>query len=238
MPTTRPQRRQDADACREQLAADGIEYEIRLHRVGELVVAVRLLGTELNTEAALLLGRGGGHHARAEVARDLDRRRADAAGARVDEHRLARLEAHLARDGNPGREKREQERGALRERRALGQREEPLLVHRNLLRIASAGEQGDDASAVRRLAGDLHARRRRQRRCLRIVPLAYEDVEKVHSRGTNMQQGLSPGHVGLGHVANSQLLRPTGLLDHDRLHCGPRTICVQRADASSTPSAS
>ena len=114
----RAQRRQDADTRREELAADGIEHEIRLHRVGELVVAVRLLGTELHAEAALLLGRGGGHHARAEVARDLDGRRAHAAGAGVDEHSLAGLEAHLARDGNPGREEGEQERGALRERRA------------------------------------------------------------------------------------------------------------------------
>ena len=128
--------------------------------------------------------------------------------------------------------------GALCERRALGQREQPLRVHRNLLRIAAAGEQGDDAAAVRRLAGGLHARRRRQRRRLRIVPLADEDVEKVHSRGTNTQQGLSLGHVRIGHVAYSQLLRPTGLLDDDCLHSALLTICVQRADASSAPSAS
>ena len=107
-----------------------------------------------------------------------------------------------------------------------------------LLRVAPACEQRHDATAVLGLAGDLDAGNRRQLRRLRVVPLPDEKVEKIHARGANMEQGLSLGHVRNGHVLKSQLLWPTGLLDDDRLHAALLTICVQRADASSTPSAS
>jgi hypothetical protein len=79
---------------------------------------------------------------------------------------------------------------------------------------------------------------RRQVGRLRVVPSPDEDVDEVHARGTNMYQRLSLGHVRIGQVLKLQRLWAAGLLDHDRLHEASRTICVQRAAASSTRSAS
>ena len=220
------------------VAANRVHDDVRSDCLGELVVAERLLGALLETEAPLLLGRRGGDDARAEVPRALDGRRADAARAGVHEHGLPRLESYLARQRDPGGEEREQERRALREGRALGQREQSLIVDRDALRVAAAGEQRHDATAVLGLAGDLDAGDRRQLRRLRVVPLADEKVEKIHARGANMEQGLSLGHVRIGHVLKGQLLWSTGLLDDDCFHAALLTICVQRADASSTRSAS
>ncbi len=191
---------------------------IRAHRLGELVVAERLFGSVLEAEPPLLLGRRGRDDPRAEVPRALDGRRAHAAGAGVHEHGLSRLEPHLARQRDPGREEREQERCALGERSAVRQRKQPLRVDRDLLCVAAAREQRHDAPAVLGLAGDLDAGDRRQLRRLRVVPLPDEEVEKIHARGTNMEQGLSLGHVRIGHVLKRQLLGTARLLDDDRLH--------------------
>ena len=113
-----------------------------------------------------------------------------------------------------------------------------VVVDRDALGVPAAGEERDDAPAVLGLARHLDAGDRRQLGRLRVVPLPHEQVEKVDSRGTNMQQGLSLGHVRIRHVLEGQLLGPPCLLDDDGFHEGLRTICVQRADASRVPSAS
>jgi len=123
-------------------------------------------------------------------------------------------------------------------RRAVGEREEAVLVDGGALRVAAARQQRDDATAVFRLSGHLDAGDRRQLGSLCVVPLPDEDVEKVHTRGTDAYRGLTLGHVWIGHIAELEHLRATRLLDDDRLHGMLRTICVQRAEARSTRSAS
>ncbi len=99
-----------------------------------------------------------------------------------------------------------------------GQREEPRLVHGDPLRVAAARQQGDDAAAVLRLPGHLCAEDRRQRRRLRVGALADQEIQKIHTRGTNVYQGLSPGQVRFGYVLKDELLGAAGLGEDDRLH--------------------
>ena len=232
----RAERREDGDARREEVAADWVHDDVRAHRLGELVVAERLFGALLEAESPLLLGRRGRDDSRAEVPRALDGRGTHTTGAGMHEHRLSGLESYLARQRDPGREEREQERRALRERRALGQRKQPLGVDRDTLRVAAACQQRHDAAAVLGLAGDLHAGDRRQLRRLRVVPLPDEEVEKIHARGANMEQGLSLGHVRIGHVLKRQLLGAARLLDDDRLHAAlRRSACSEPTRAARPP---
>ncbi len=156
----------------------------------------------------------------------------------MDEHGLTGLEPHLPRQRDPRREKRQEERRTVGKRGALRQRYQPLRVDRHLLRVAPAGQQRHHAASVLCLARRLGAGNGRELRRLRVVALPDEEVEKIDARGTNAQQGLSLGHVGVGHVLQGQHLGPAGLLDDDCLHSALLTIWVQRADASSTPSVS
>ena len=81
-----------AIALREELAADRVDDHVGLEVVGQLVVDVRLGCAELAAHVELLRRADRGDHPRAERARELDRRRADAARGRVHEHRRPRVE--------------------------------------------------------------------------------------------------------------------------------------------------
>ena len=74
---------------------------------------------------ALLRGAGGGEDLRAEVACDLDRGQADAAGGRVDEDALSRLQPGQLHERDVRRDERDRHGGRLLEieRRRLGQDE-------------------------------------------------------------------------------------------------------------------
>src|SRR4051794_36840316 len=111
----RAERVQRLQRVGEDGAADRVEDVVDLDRRRELVVAVGLLRAELERDLLLLRTAGGGHDTRAEVPRALDRRRADAAGRRVHEHRLALLYPRLARQRDPRGQVGQQEGRALGE---------------------------------------------------------------------------------------------------------------------------
>ena len=75
---------------------------------------------------------GGREHLRAEVARDLQRRHADATGRRVNQQRLAALQAGKIDERVIGRQEHDRHRRRLHERPILGDRNDQLAVgHRD-----------------------------------------------------------------------------------------------------------
>ena len=96
--TRRPSTASSIEVARHVLAADHVENHVdaaaagqiadRGHEIG-LAIVDRALGAEPLARRALLRRAGGREDARAERARQLDRRRADAARSAVDERRLA-----------------------------------------------------------------------------------------------------------------------------------------------------
>ena len=134
------ERLEPRDRRLEQVAADRVDDDVDAQVLGDLVVEIRLGGAELAAEVELLRRAGRRDDLRAERPRDLDRRRADAAGGGVDEHRRAVAQHDLPRERDVRGEEGEQERRALGERRVLGQRHERALVDRRELGVtAGAG---------------------------------------------------------------------------------------------------
>jgi len=76
-----------------RVAAEGVEDHVEVAELGDGVGGVvdRLVGAEAAQEVEVA-GAGGGEDVGAEVLGDLDRQRADAAGAGVDQHALAALQ--------------------------------------------------------------------------------------------------------------------------------------------------
>ena len=210
----RPERVHHADAPREDVAADRVEHDVGLHGVRELVVAVRLRRSEAPRQLPLLLRRGGRDDPGPEEAGDLDRGAADAAGARVDEHRRAGPDAHVV-ERHPRRQEGHQERGALLERCPVREREHPVGVDFRALGVAATGvaEERHHAASVE-LARDLGAGRGRQRRRLRVAALAHEHVEEVHPGGAH-RDGVA---VRLGHLLDAQQVGVARLAEDDRSH--------------------
>ena len=76
---------------------------------------------------------------------ELDRRHADPAGRRVDQHPLARLHVAEVAQHEDRRQVVHRDRRALLERQAVGQREHLRGRHRHGLRVAAEPREGDDA---------------------------------------------------------------------------------------------
>ena len=174
------ERTEPPDGGFEQLAADGIDDDVDPQVVRDLVVDVRLLGAELAAEIELLRRADRGDDARAERARDLDRRGADAAGRRVHEHRRAVLAAHLPRQRDVRGEEREEERRALGERRA--RRAAARARARSTAASSAYAPPRDErhhARPVLELARELDAEHRRELRHLRVAAAPDQDVEEV-----------------------------------------------------------
>ena len=106
---------------------------------------------------------------------------------------------------------------ALLERRALRQVEQPVLVDGGALGVAAAvgADEADHAAPVGGLARDLAARHERERRRLRVPPLADEDVGVVDAGGADVDDDLAVARLGLGHVAQ---LESALLVEDDRRH--------------------
>ena len=83
------------------------------HEIG-LAVVDALLGAERFARRALLRAARGGEHARAAGARQLNRRRADAARSAMNQDRLARPQPPALEHVRPDRERRLRERGGVR----------------------------------------------------------------------------------------------------------------------------
>ena len=118
-PAIRPQDRQ---ALGDRLAGQRIEHDVDALaiRVGENLLgerrrpaAVDVLHAERPQEFALLVAAGRGENFRAEMLRDLNRRQADAAGARVDQQPLARLHLRQPHQAVVGREERDRNRAGF-----------------------------------------------------------------------------------------------------------------------------
>ena len=124
------ERAQQSDRIGEELPADRIEDDVDRLDLGQPLVGHRLPRAERERELELLSRAGRRDDLGAELARDDDRRGADATCGRVDENPRAGMNHHLPRQRDPGRQIRHQERGALLERRPVRQVEEPLLVER------------------------------------------------------------------------------------------------------------
>ena len=115
-----PLRADESSTPIERIDPDGIEHDVHSQVFGDLVVDVRLVGAELAAEDVLLLRADRRDDPRAESARHLDRRGADAARGGVHEHRVAVMQPHLPREWDVHGEEREQERGAFGEARPSG----------------------------------------------------------------------------------------------------------------------
>ena len=146
-----------------------------------------------------------------QCADDLDGGRADRARGSGDQHARAERDAHELRQRNPRREEGHREGSPLGEARRGRQREEPARVDRDALCVAApfAANEAHDALAVE-LACDLGAEHRRELRHLRVHPAADEDVREVDPRRAHLDDGLTVGGLGLGHLLDDELL---GLAD-------------------------
>ena len=173
----------------------------------QLVVDVRLLGAELAAHVELLRRADCRDHAGAERARDLDRRRADAARARVHEHRRAAANAHLPRERDVRGEERQQERRALGEARAVGQQHDLRAVDRGELCVAAAARrERHHARSVLELARDLGAEHGGQLRHLRIAAAPDEHVGEVDPGRAHAHEHLPVVGRRVGNV--DELERP------------------------------
>jgi hypothetical protein len=146
------------EVARQIVAADHVEHDIdaaaagdALHLLDEILrpVVDRVRGADLERAGAFLVRAGGDDHGQAEQLAEQDRRRADAAGAAVDQHRLARPRiAALEQVGPDGEEGLGQRRrfdhlSAARHGQALARRRGAIFG------IAAAGDERADGCPIR-----------------------------------------------------------------------------------------
>ena len=116
---------------------------------------------------------------------------AGAAGSRLDDQRLARLD--------PGAAPHQRHRGqALQQQRRgpvvvdlVGDRDQQRLGHGDLLGVAAAAEQRRDAAAVRRTPADLGARDQRQRLLGQVVVAGRVGVGEVDPAARDLDHDLA-----------------------------------------------
>src|SRR5918995_1493023 len=235
----RPEGVQDAKALREDLAADRVENDVGSDLLGELVVAESLVLPLLQCDRPLLLRARGRHHAGTQMLRDLDSRRTDTARARMNQHDRSITDPNLPRKRNPRSQVRQQEPGALFERRTLRQRHDQALVHGDRLRVAAASGERHHAASVC-LASDLRAGDRRQLRGLRVAPLPHEHVGEIDPGCANAHDELTGSRLGVGHLLEPEPVRRAGLAENDCFHGRPTKTpapATWRTSAPGAPSA-
>ena len=150
--TSRPPRREEADVPPEGRAADRVEDEAdrRPSRTAPRSASAKSRAVVSTTRSAPSAASARPSPAERTVAttarprclRELDRRRADARGGRVDEDGLARGEGALAEEVQVRREPRFRDRRGLLERQAFGDRHQHPARDRDPLGVAAAGEGG------------------------------------------------------------------------------------------------
>ena len=231
-----------------------VEHEIDTLSIGEIADGAREIrravidsagSAELLAHAALLVGAGRSEHPDPAAGRELDRRRADAAGTAVEERGLPRRETPAIEDVRPHREER------------LGKRRRGGQVHsawnRQALHgwcdtargVATTADQGTDEIAGVP-AGDLVAQcddltrhfqawqvtRPRRRR---VQPLPLHDVRAVDARRGDANQDFSPARRRIRTFDRSQDIRCARRADLDRNHF--RSPDGSRGDDSSCSNA-
>ena len=175
----------------------------------------RLDRSESAARLALLVRPGGRICGRSECARELDRGRADPAGAAVDQHPLARPEAAAVEQVRPDGEVGLRDRGCGRRVHAGWHRQALPRRSRAVLGVPAAGDQRADAvpgppSPARRRfrhrSGHLEAGQVGRPGRRRILPQPLHQIGAVHARRFDLDQDfvrlqLRHGAVdGLQHV--------------------------------------
>ena len=113
----------------------------------------------------------------------------------MHEHRRRRRDTHLVVKRDVRREVGGEERGTGGERGVVGQRERPLRVDLDALRIAAGCARQREHTLAVELAGDLVAEHVRKLGRLRIETAANEDVGEVDAGRAHLDdasRGLGP----------------------------------------------
>ena len=238
---------QRAQAVREAVAADGIEHDVDtaarelLRRVLPVAVGAQdLVGARLARDLLLLVGRDDRERARPEPLRHLQRRRPDAAGRAVHEHRLALGQAPAQLQREVRRVVVEDQPGALRVVELVRERERELrLRQRDLGEPAEHAERGHAVAlahrrALRRAphdARDLAARHERQVRLDLVLAARLQHLGERDAGGVDVDHDALA--VRLRHFCELQRLRAAELDDLDRPHgatpYGPASASWQEA---------
>jgi len=112
-------------------------------------------------------------------------------GCGVHEDRPLLLEAHLPRQRDIRGEEREDEAGALGERRAVRERYERSARHGGELGVRAPGNHRHHPGPVLELSRELHAEHGRQLRHLRIAAAPDQDVEEVDPGRAHAHESLA-----------------------------------------------
>ena len=196
-------------------------------------------GAKVSRRLALLLAPRRRQDPRAERARQLDRGRADAAGAAVDEDRLARLQLaaleHVGPDGEErlGDARRLDRREALRDRQAL------LVRNGGACRVAAAREERADRIADRPAAhvraergddaGDFETGNVGRARRRRILAEALQQIGAIDARGRDVDQDLAGGGNRIGTLVSFRTSGGPGCVISTRFHFNPTAIAATRS---------
>ncbi len=219
-----PLDREAAQVLRDVVAADHVEHELdaalardRRDLGGEVggPVVDRVVGAEIPAEGRLIVAADRGDHLRAERLRVLDRRVADAAGAAVDQDRLARGEPPALEHVVPDRERVLGQARGLEERQPSRRRQAVPGRRDAELGVAAAGRQrahlvtdapsGHGRTDRRDGAGDLEPDDRRRSRRRRIVARSLDAVGPVDACVADADQHVARGgsrHGSLGEREN------------------------------------
>ncbi|MDR3418280.1 MAG: hypothetical protein P4L83_19065 [Nevskia sp.] len=188
----------------------------------------------------VLAGAGGADDGGADVARDVDRRQPDAAAGVVDQHGLVPGQGAHHHQQLPGREVIDRDRRRLLMAQAGRLAEYLLLGHHHRVGVAAETRQCEYLLALpvgRRTgagridhAGHLVADHAGQPGCIRVEPLAGQDVGEIDAAGAHPDPHFAFPRQRIRRFAQ---LQPVGTADtgdedlfHDRSFAGQITAIV------------
>ena len=208
-----------------------------LHHLDEVLLAVvdRDLGTELAHQVPLLRRARGGEDPGAVRRRQLDRERADAARAAVDQQRLLRAQAGDHEHVGPDRARDLRQRGRRHQVDAVGHRHQLAGGQRHLGGVGPGRQQG--AAGVAHLpvgdavpdGGDgpaaLHAEDVGGPGRRRVEALPLQQVGPVEAGRGDVEHDLARPRLRVGPLPDREDLGSTGSVSHHSAHgCEPRTV--------------
>jgi hypothetical protein len=232
--------RQRVDVALDVVAAHHVENDIDaaggrgvLDHLDEILVLVidAARGAELLAGVAFVAAAGGGEDlVCAQRLGELDRRGADAAGAAMDQHRLAGAQIAALEQVGPHCEAGFRQRRRLGHAKALGHRQALRFGRHAIGGIAAAGDQRADRIANlgvmhaepdrRHRAGDLEAGNVGRAGRRRILAHALHDIGPVDPGGGHFDQHLAGAGQRHRSAPGLQHIRPAGLGDFDRGYGG------------------
>ncbi len=232
--TSRPNGASASSDASKTLAADRVQHDVDLAAVvrGDEPLLQPLgrgvdrhVRAELQRERALVIGRCRRDHApgAGQRPRELDRKRAGAAGGGVHDDALAGRDAPAGAQQMPGGQALQQQREGGRIVDRVGKREGVRGRNRRDLRVAAAatGQRHDALAGVAAHARDLGPGHQRQLARGEVLVAALVGVGEVHAGQRHVDQHLGRAAVRLAQLDELQHLRATELLLLDRAHEGP-----------------